>query len=130
MATVTSRQQETQALLARATGEEIARQFERRKEQIKILAHSDATERYARNYAFYSLGRKFSEHQNVFPFLTYVNEQGVEEERMENGRLSEGFKDISSTKAFREAAANPNTTIVSTVEAAPGTDPRISWRCP
>ena len=127
MTTVTNRQQENLALLARATGEEIAHQIERRKEQIKTLAHSDATRRYALDYAFYSLGRKFSEHQSLFPFLTYVNEQGVEEERMENGRLNEGFKDISHTQAFREAAANPNTTVVSAVETDPGKEPRVSF---
>ena len=127
MTTVTDRQQETLALLARATGEEIAHQFERRKEQIKILAHSDATERYARNYAFYSLGRKFAEHKTSFPFLTYVNEEGIEEERMEGGRVSEGFEDISGTRIFREAEANPNTTIISGVETGPGKEPRISF---
>ena len=127
MTTVTDRQQETLALVARATGEEIAHQFERRKEQIKILAHSDATERYARNYAFYSLGRKFAEHKNSFPFLTYVNQEGVEEERMEGGRVSEGFEDISSTMIFREAEANPNTTVISGVETGPGKEPRISF---
>lgn len=127
MSTVTDRQQENLALLARATGEEIAQQFERRKERIKTLAHSDATQRYARNYAFYSLERNFAEHKQMFPFLTYVNEQGVEEERMERGRASESFEDISNTKIFHEASANPNETVISSVEVRPGEKPSISF---
>lgn len=127
MTTVTDRQRETLTLLAHAIGDEISQRFEHRKEKIKTLAHSDATERYARNYAFYSLGRKFIEQKDVFPFLTYVNEEGTEEERMEDGRVSESFEDISNTKVFREASENPNKTVVSPVEATPGTEPHVSF---
>ena len=127
MTTVTDRQRETLALLARVAGEEIAKKIERRKEQIKILAHSDATERYAHDYAFYSLGRKFVELEHLFPVLTYVNELGVEEERMENGRASENFQDISDTNAFREAAETANETVISSAEVAPGIEPYISF---
>jgi signal transduction histidine kinase/DNA-binding response OmpR family regulator len=127
MTTVTDRQRETLTLLARATGEEIAQQFERRKERIASLAHSDATERYAHDYAFYSLGRKFAEHKQLFPFLTYVNELGVEEERMENGRVSENFEDISTTRVFREASDKRNETVVSSVEVSPGKKPYVSF---
>ena len=131
MTTVTDRQRETLALLARATGEDISQGLNRRKERIKALALSDATERYARDYAFYSLGRKFAEHKEMFPFLTYVNEQGIEEERMEGGRVSENFEDISDTKLFRDAAANPNKTVISSVEVGLGEEAFVSfayWR--
>ena len=131
MTTVTDRQRETLTVLAHATAEEIAQRLDRRKEQIKALTLSDATERYARDYAFYSLGRKFAEHKEMFPFLTYVNEQGLEEERMESGRVSENFQDISDTELFRDAAANPNKTVISSVEARPGEEAFVSfayWR--
>ena len=127
MTTVTDRQRETLTLLARATGEEIAKQFDRRKERIASLAHSDATERYAHDYAFYSLGRKFAEHKQLFPFLTYVNELGVEEERMENGRVSENFEDISGARVFREASNKRNETVISSVEVSAGKKPYISF---
>jgi signal transduction histidine kinase/DNA-binding NarL/FixJ family response regulator len=127
MTTVTDRQRETLTLLARATGEEIAKQFGRRRERIGTLAHSDATERYAHDYAFYSLSRKFAEHKQLFPFLTYVNELGIEEERMENGRVNENFEDISNTEIFREAFDQPNVTVISSVEVSPGKKPTISF---
>jgi len=127
MTTVTDRERETLALLAQSTGEKISHKLQRRQELVKALALSDATERYARNFAFYSLGRKFAEHNRTFPFLTYVNEQGIEEERMEGGRVSEDFQDISSTSIFRRAAANPNEAVVSAVEIQPGGEPFVSF---
>jgi signal transduction histidine kinase/CheY-like chemotaxis protein len=127
MTTVTDWERETLALLAQSTGEKISHKLQRRQELVKTLALSDATERYARNYAFYSLGRKFAEHKRTFPFLTYVNERGVEEERMESGRVSENFKDISATTIFRRAAAKPNEALVSAVEIQPGGEPYVSF---
>ena len=90
MTTVTDRERETMALLAQSTGERISHKLQRRRELVKTLALSNATERYARNFAFYSLERKFAEHKHTFPFLTYVNEQGIEEEIC--GRLLEGLE--------------------------------------
>ena len=127
MSTVIDRERETLAVLAQATGQKIYHKLERRQELVKTLALSDATERYARNYAFYSLGRKFAEHKETFPFLTYVNEQGFEEERMENGRVSENYQDIAGTDIFRASAANPNTPVMSPVEMSPAGVPYVSF---
>ena len=51
MTTVTDRERETLALLAQSTGEKISHKLQRRQELVKALALSDATERYARNFA-------------------------------------------------------------------------------
>ncbi len=127
MTTVTDRQQENLTLMAHTTGDEIARLVTRRKEEIKALALSNATERYAHNYAFYSLSRLFAEKSHLFPLLSYVNDVGLEEERMVAGRISENYQDLSGSWIFKTAQDRPNETIVSAVTEGFYKEPVINF---
>ena len=131
MSTVVGQQHETMRLQAREVGSAIAEQVERRKALIKSLAHSDATERYATNYGFYSLPRLFAENRSEFPLLTYVNSEGIEEERTVFGLISDDYMDISKTELFKQSAAHPNEALLSDLESGVLGEPTISFiYCP
>jgi signal transduction histidine kinase/CheY-like chemotaxis protein len=127
MSAVVGQQQETMRLQAREVGSAIAEQVNHRKALIKSLAHSDATERYATNYGFYSLPRLFAENSSDFPLLTYVNKEGVEEERTEFGHISDDYMDISKTTLFKQSAAHPNEALLSDLESGVLGEPTISF---
>ena len=114
---LTSQQRETLALHSGTAAKHIGQLVEYRRTVIRDLAHSDAAERYAQNYAFYSLSGLFVAHAETFPSLSFINERGAEEERTSAGQAVESYRDLSDTDLFRQAAAYPNAPHMSAIEA-------------
>ena len=125
--TVVEQQGGLLAVVARAVSADISHLVNDRRERIRRLAHSDAAERYARDYAFYSLSRLFAENANQFPLLTFVDESGREAERVEEGRPTGQYRDISDTALFADSTRRVNQVVMSEVEHDVWREPTISY---
>jgi len=79
-----------------------------RRDLIMAIAQSEATERYAADYAYYSLDRLFLENNRIFPAMSFVNGEGVEEIKFVRGRESDDYQDYSGTSWFQAAVSEPN----------------------
>ena len=120
-------QHETLSLHSHTAAAHVSRLLQHRKTLLRDIAHSDATERYAENYAFYSLSRLFLDNQTTFPTLSFINESGVEEERTVNGQIEETYRDLAQHPLFSPAAAQPNTTVVSDIVLDANGQPAIDF---
>ncbi len=115
------------SVVARAVSAEISHLVNDRRDRIRRLAHSDAAERYARDYAFYSLSRLFAENAEQFPLLTFVDESGREAERVEQGRPTDQYQDISDSSLFEQSTGRVNEVVMSQVEHGVWREPSISF---
>jgi hypothetical protein len=84
-----------------------------KKQLFEKIATSEVVSSYCKKRNESLLIEYFDKFKSQFPVLAYVNEDGMEEFKLVNGKVSKNLFNIKDSSIFEEAAWHTNTTISS-----------------
>lgn len=88
--------------------------FERQSQLLRQLAGDKVVLDYLDNYRELALAAHLISHQDDLPIISYINEQGYEEVRVEQGRLLDSRQtNYRERPFFQEAMARPDEVVIS-----------------
>ncbi len=92
--------------LAKDKAQEISLMIKTYEDVLDNITHSREFSEYLRYYRDEALVSHFSKYKNIFPVLSFINEEGREEVKMIYGREAEGLKDYSRASFFKKLKPN------------------------
>ena len=107
------------SLSAATVAHETAANLTQRTELLKQVSQGRALESYRTNFNDLLLRQYLSGFRDHFPVLSYVGEQGLEEERLIHRRPVEELRNVGDTELFLDAVWTPGQVIQSEVEVSP-----------
>jgi hypothetical protein len=84
-----------------------------KKQLLEKMATSEVVNSYCKKRNENLLIEYFDKFKSQFPVLSYVNENGMEEFKLINGKVSKNLLNIKDSTIFEEATWHTNTTISS-----------------
>lgn len=106
-------QEQSLRYLAAHTGEEINIFIANKEQSIEKIGNAEAVTNYLKKQQENFLVGYFERFMREFNALSYVNDEGMEEVKVINGRVVTEFSNISNSVIFQRASNTPNKTVSS-----------------
>ena len=94
--------------IAQNKADHLASMIRGKQELLKQIALGEVVARYSKTYQDKILQEYFTNFNNEFPILSYVNEEGLEELNVSNGRSRFDLADIKNSKLYEDVTWKPN----------------------
>jgi len=101
-------QQQNLEYLAMHIGVKISEIISSKGQLLERIADAEAVTNYAKKHQDAELAKYFEGYTQEFPILTYVNEKGMEELKIVNGKVMTELSSMSGSAVFERARNNPN----------------------
>ena len=102
-----SQQQNLESLVV-YIGTEVSEVINSKGRLLEKIASAEAVTNYSKKQQDAELAKYFEKYSQEFPILTYVNEEGMEELKVVNGRMMTELSSKSDSAVFERARNNPN----------------------
>jgi len=106
-------------VVSSATATRISTQIAQHKASLKEIAESREVALYAQKFQELLLTKYLVRHQDQFPVLAYLGQEGNQEFRLVNGQASEVLDNLAGLEVFRASLASPNQVILGEVVLDP-----------
>ena len=106
-------QQQHLGYIAENIGRELNSVIVFKEQLLEKIATSDVVEGYFRKRQENLLTEHFGRFEKHFPVLSYVNEKGLEEFKLVNGKKAKELFNIKDSELFEDSTWNTNRTITS-----------------
>ncbi len=113
LTTMKKTQQQHLQYAAEHIGENLNSLVKYKKQLLEKMATSEVVNSYCKKRNENLLIEYFDKFKSQFPVLSYVNENGMEEFKLINGKVSKNLLNIKDSTIFEEATWHTNTTISS-----------------
>jgi signal transduction histidine kinase len=101
-------QQQNLESLAMYVGTEVSEVINSKGRLLEKIASAETVTNYSKRQDDTELAKYFEKYSQEFPILTYVNEKGMEELKVLNGKVMTELSSMSNSTIFERAMNNPN----------------------
>lgn len=94
--------------IAQSKAEHLASMVKSKQDLLKQIALGEVVQRYSQSFQDKLLQEYFTQFNNEFPVLSFVNQQGIEEIKVINGISHFDLDDITLSKLYEDVSWKPN----------------------